>query len=461
VPEESIGSKRDGNGIAEDLLIPVPRSIFVLANLMKISIQSLDTAFRGTVRNQLPILRYGHSFRTTMLKISQKLSNAFSVSSTNADKIKMLCLFVPRRVKDAKKFLGKMGNFSEMVDYLYLPLRNLKETTDQTFNLSSQIDSQFGELVQLVDEVSMVQISSKLNNEQRIKNVSTELNLEKPKKKAMELEIIAIEKDIKDLKGQQLLDEAAFNRALNSLKLLQTREADESTCYWKYNWRTVRKDWYCPDKPDPFQIQKVDETAKREQQNFEKTLKLLHEKELEAAKKREVDNELLIRIERLSYEMRQLSEDMQLLNKTTAPLSRLKKNVTEVAEKWNNFATICGSIQSGAAESLEIVEEANRTSTVWSNQLSEKISFNLNKTKEDMFLVETVVDIYLKGSSGHIKEIVAEMEQLVTKTGDPEKHTNALRDNCKKAVEKITKLPKRKELKPQPPNKPQLTEKGT
>jgi ElaB/YqjD/DUF883 family membrane-anchored ribosome-binding protein len=63
-----------------------------------------------------------------------------------------------------------------------------------------------------------------------------------------------------------------------------------------------------------------------------------------------------------------------------------------------------------------------------------------------MSLVETVVDIYLKGSSGHIKEIVAEMEQLVTKTGDPEKHTNALRDNCKKAVEKITKLTKRKEL---------------
>jgi hypothetical protein len=447
VPEESIGSKRDGNGIAEDLLISVPRSIFVLANLMKISIQSLDTAFRGTVRNQLPILRYGHSFRTTMLKISQKLSNAFSVSSTNADKIKMLCLFVPRRVKDAKKFLGKMGNFSEMVDYLYLPLRNLKETTDQTFNLSSQIDSQFGELVQLVDEVSIVQISSKLNNEQRKKNVSIELNLEKPKKKAMELEIIAIEKDIKDLKGQQLLDEAAFNRALNSLKLLQTREADESTSCLKY--KPLSK------------IHQVCETAKREQQNFEKTLKLLHEKELEAAKKREDDNELLIRIERLSYEMRQLSEDMQLLNKTTAPLSRLKKNVTEVAEKWNNFATICGSIQSGAAESLEIVEEANRTSTVWSNQLSEKISFNLNKTKEDMFLVETVVDIYLKGSSGHIKEIVAEMEQLVTKTGDPEKHTNALRDNCKKAVEKITKLPKRKELKPQPPNKPQLTEKGT
>lgn len=453
MPEESIGSKRDGNGIAEDLLIPVPRSIFVLANLMKISTQSLDTAFRGTVRNQLPILRYGHSFRTTMLKISQKLSNAFLVSSANADKIKMLCLFVPHRVKDATKFLRKMGNFSEMVDYLYLPLRNLKETTDQAFNLSSQIASQFGELVQLVDEVSMVQISSKLNNEQRKKNVSTELNLEKPKKKAMELEIIAIENNIRDLKRQQLLDEAAFNEALDSLKLLQAREADESKCYWKLNWK-LRNDWYCPDKPDPSQIQKVDETAKKAQKDFEKTLKLLHEKELEAAKKREDDNELLIRIERLSYEMRQLSEDMQLLNKTTAPLSRLKKNVTEMGEKWTNFAAICGSIQSGAAESLEIVEEANRTSTVWSNQLSEKISFNLNKTKEDMSLVETVVDIYLKGSSGHIKEIVAEMEQLVTKTGDPEKHTNALRDNCKKAVEKITKLTKRKELKPQPPNKP-------
>ena len=419
-PGKSIRSEKEEDGYkfyAEDLLMPIPQSVLLLAQLMSLSIQNLDTAFRGSLRIQSPIVQYPHSFRTTLLQISQKLNNAFLVSSTNADKIKMHSLFVPSKVKEATGYLEKSTNSSRMAEFLYLPLKNLKETTDQTFNLSSQTANHFGELVQLVDEVIQSHKFSMSTKEQQVRNTTSELNRENEEKKRTQTEILLKEKEIENLKRQKQLDEEEFNKAMDNLNYLQNREYDESQCYWAYNWKTLRWNiWYCPPyKPDPYQIRQVDQRAQAAKRNLEKTMRSLNAKEEEAAKEREVDKELKIRIERLNHEWHQLNEDVQLLSNTTTPLSLLRQNSSKLDKSWNKFVVICGKLQSSATKSLDVIKEANRTSTLWNNQLSESILLNLNKTNEDLSLVKSVIDIYLEGSNIEIiREIVTEVEQMLT-----------------------------------------------
>ncbi len=326
----------------------------------------------------------------------------------------MHSFIVPSKVKEVTGYLGK---FNRMTEFLYLPLKNLKETTDQTFNLSSQIANYFGELNQLVDEVIKSHNSSKSNKEQQVRNTTTELNRENEEKKRTETEILFKEKEIENLKRQKQMDEEEFNKAMDNLNYLQNREYDESQCYWRYNWRTVKNDWFCPPyKPDTYKIQQANQMAREAKKKLEITMKSLSGEEEEAAKKREVDSELKIRIERLNHELHQLNEDGQVLWDTTIPLTWLRKSLQKLEKSWKKFVVICGNIQSGATKSLNIVKEANRTSANnLNNELSESILFNLRKTEEDLSLIEIVIDIYLEESIKHNTEIVSEVEQMMTK----------------------------------------------
>lgn len=396
--------------------------------------QNLDTAFRGTVRHLSPVAQYADSFRTTLLKISQKLNNAFLVSLANADQIKMHSLFVPSKVKEATGYLEKFKNSSRIIEFIYLPLKNLKETADQTFNLSSQIADKFRELVYLVNELTKSHSSSKSDKAQQLNFVSTKVNLKNTEKNQIEQEILIIENEIEHLKGQTRLDEKAFYDTIDALKHLQE---DKTQCYWYWLTRST----YCPP-PDLKQIQKINQSQRIAKEKLENTMKSLHAKEEEAREKREEGNQLLITTESLSYEMNQLNEDLQLLNKTTGPLNLLwNNNLKKLDKSWNNFVAICRDIQSGAKKNLEIIEEANRTSTHWSH--SEKISLNLNKTKEDLLFVKTVIEFYLEGSSEHIVDIFAEVEQMMTKRENPEELERSLKEKCKKANEEIKTLTER------------------
>ncbi|XP_046633527.1 uncharacterized protein LOC124312960 isoform X2 [Daphnia pulicaria] len=451
--EQSIVS--EGNEIfrAEDLLTPLPRIAYFLARLMSMSMQNLDTAFGGTVRNLSPVVQYAHSFRTTLLQISQKLNNAFLVSLTNADQIKMHSLFVPSKVKEVAGYLEKFENSSRIIEFLYLPLKNLKETSDLTLNLSSQIAKEFGELVYLVDELAKFLISSKSDKEQQLKIASTEINSRNNEKNKIEQEILIIENEIEHLKGQTRLDEKSFYDTIDALKHLQE---DKSQCYWYWLTRST----YCPP-PDPKQIQKINQSQRIAKGKLENTMKSLHAKEVEAQIKREEENQLLITTESLKHEMHQLNEDMQLLGNTSDPLNRLKKNnLKKLDVSWNKFLAICRNIQFGAKKNLEIIEEANRTSTHWSHQHSEKISFNLNKTKEDLLLVKTVIDIYLNNSEDFV-EIFAEAEQMMTKRENPGELERSLQEKCRKAIEEIKTLTERNKrpIKTQTPKQIQKSEK--
>ncbi|EFX85172.1 hypothetical protein DAPPUDRAFT_300342 [Daphnia pulex] len=434
--EQSIGS--EGNEIfrAEDLLTPLPRIAYFLAQLMSMSMQNLDTAFRGTVRNLSPVVQYTHSFRTTLLQISQKLNNFFLVSLTNADQIKMHSLFVPSKVKEVAGYLEKFENSSRIIEFIYLPLKNLKETSDQTLNLSSQIASEFGELVYLVNELTKFHTSSKSDKEQQLKITSADIQSRYVKKKEIEEEIVLIEHEIENWRKQKQRDEAEFNNTMDALKDLQDRQADKSGCYWTLSW--ARWIWYCPNQPDPSKFRQVNQSTGIAKSKLENTMNFLHAKEEVFRKKREEENQLLITAESLRHEMRQLNEDLQLLGNTSDPLNRLRKNNLKLDASWNKFVAICRDIQSGAKKNLEIIEEANRTSTHWSH--SEKISLNLNKTKEDLLLVKTVIEIYLEESRENIVELFAEVEQKMTKRENPGELEQSLQDKCKKVIEEIKTL---------------------
>ena len=226
----------------------------------------------------------------------------------------------------------------------------------------------------------------------------------------MDTEIILIQKEIENLKQQKQLDEEEFYKAMDNLNDLQYRGFDEFQCHWAYNWKTAKYQWWnCPlYNPDPTEISRVNQTVQAAKIKLEKTIESLYSaEEEETAKKREVDNELEIRIESLNHELHQLNEDVQLLRNTSDLLSRLAKSQETVDKNWKKFVILCGNLQSGATKSFNIVEEANHTSANnRNNELSESILFNLRKTEENLSLIEIVTDIYLKKSKKNITEIV-------------------------------------------------------
>ena len=380
---------------------------------MNLSTQNLDRTFRVILKNQSPIVQNAQSFNGTLLQISQKLDNSFQNSIINVQRIKMHSLFMSSKVNESTGYLiKKFDNSSRMVGFLYLPLKNLKETTDQTFNLSSQIANDFGELVPLADDVIQSHNFSKsiITKEQQVRNTTTEIYSTNQEKKKMDTEIILIQKEIENLKQQKQLDEEEFYKAMDNLNDLQYRGFDEFQCHWAYNWKTAKYQWWnCPlYNPDPTEISRVNQTVQAAKIKLEKTIESLYSaEEEETAKKREVDNELEIRIERLNHELHQLNEDVQLLRNTSDLLSRLAKSQETVDKNWKKFVAICGNLQSGATKSFNIVEEANHTSANnRNNELSESILFNLRKTEENLSLIEIVTDIYLKKSKKNITEIV-------------------------------------------------------
>ncbi len=338
----------------------------------------------------------------------------------------MRIVYGPSKVNETIKYLKELENSNSTLWFgiLYLSLMDLKEITDHTFNLSSQISNQFEELVQLVDEVIKSDNSSMSNKEQQLRNTTAELGLlrENQEKKRTETEIVLIEKEIENLKRKKQLDEAKFHDALENLKKLGKPEKLNCAFIPSYHYAKMCID----DLIIPYPFYQANQTAKTAQMKLEKTMKSLSAKEQEAAKKREEDNELKIRIEILNEnaEIRQLNKDVQLLGNTSNPLSRLAKSQETLDKNWKKFVVICGNLQSGATKSFDVIKEAHRSSTHWNSQLTESILLNLNKTNEDLSLIERIIDTYLERSNQEIfMKMVIEVtvEELMTDSNFPDK----------------------------------------
>lgn len=222
----------------ENLLVPAPRTVSLLAQLMALSTKNIDTAFRGSSsskRNQQSTsIQYTQSFRTTLVQISHKLSNAFFLASKNSEMIELSLLTAPGKAREAFSYLKRFKNSTRFAKYLVLPLKSLKDTTDKTYDLSSQTVKQFLELVQLVREVNEIVDFSKTEKEQQKGAVLIELQSTQNEKNETESELLIIRKDVEKLKDQLQLHKVQLDLAKTDFEQLKVDLNDMSRCYWSW-----------------------------------------------------------------------------------------------------------------------------------------------------------------------------------------------------------------------------------
>ena len=425
----------------KDLLVLVPRSVSLLAQLMTLSMTQLDTGFRGTSQRNQPStsIQYNQSFRTTLLQISQKLSNAFSLASRNSEKIVSSLLDAPEKVDEALGYLKKFKNSSRNAIFLVLPLKSLKDSTDSNFDLSNQIVSQLSGLVQLTDEFIETVNSSKTEKEEQRRVVIANLQSTDAEKTKIENEIKNIGKDIKHLKSEVQLYKTQVEAASTDLEQLKIDETDESQCYWSWNQEEKQDIKKCPYKPDSSQIQEAERAKEAPQKLFELAMRQLDQKEKVAQGRREKDNKLLIKMKKLSADKRQLEGDITLLETSNSLVIELLTNFRILENSWVPLVSFCEKIQETATESHTSV---NRTienpSSYWSSTLSDILALQLKDTKENLSLLKTIVYSYLEGYRQNIAEIVAEVEQMMTKRGNnPRELESRLLAKCNAASRRI------------------------
>ncbi|XP_046633585.1 uncharacterized protein LOC124312992 isoform X2 [Daphnia pulicaria] len=425
----------------EDLLFPAPKSVHLLAQLMALSMSQIDTAFRGSSqRNQSVSIQYNKSFRTTMLQISQKLNNALLLASTNSETIATSLLNAPGKLEEAFNYLKKFKNSSRNANFLILPLKSLKDTTDQTINLSSQVVSQLSGLVRLADEIIEAVDSSKTEKEQQREAVFARLQSTQTEKSKIENKTFVIEKVIEQLKREVRLHKMDSEIVIEDLKNLRSKANDESRCYWSFNQKEKLELYYCPYRPESTKIREAEKAKEAPQKLFESAMKRLDEKEELARDHREKDNKLLIRMKKLFADKGQLAGDIQLLEKSRTLFTGLVGNFTMLERSWASFAGICKDIQEGAAKSHATVVETIENPSRWNNTLSDKLAEQLKDTQENLSLLKTIVQSYLEGYARHIVEMVAEAEQMMTKRGHPQELERLLLRKCELASGEIQKF---------------------
>ncbi len=130
--------------------------------------QQLDTAFRHTtelaskhfdesasVNSPSPvIIEYLQSFRTTLLQISQMLSNALRTAWLNADNMSILSKAVKNNIDSAQRYLPLYQNSSRNVDLVILsPLNKLMESSKEKIQLASLGAAEFQRVANLTKNV--------------------------------------------------------------------------------------------------------------------------------------------------------------------------------------------------------------------------------------------------------------------------------------------------------------------
>lgn len=425
----------------ENLLVPAPRTVSLLAQLMALSTKNIDTAFRGSSsskRNQQSTsIQYTQSFRTTLVQISHKLSNAFFLASKNSEMIELSLLTAPGKAREAFSYLKRFRNSTRFAKYLALPLKSLKDTTDKTFDLSSQTVKQFLELVQLVREVNEIVDFSKTEKEQQKGAVLIELQSTQKEKNETESELLIIRKDVEKLKDQLQLHKVQLDLAKTDFEQLKVDLNDMSRCYWSWEDSEKQLEYKCPYRPNPSKISEAENAKEAPEKEFQSTMKELDEKESIAREKREIDHELLIKMKQLFFKQRQLDDDIQLLEESSPILNGLVGNFTLLKRSWLTFVTMCEVIKEGATKSYATVMDIIEDPSSWNDSLSDELSLQVQATLENLSLLTTIVQSYLEGYKRHIMEIVAEAEETLVKTGHPEEIERDLLRKCDAASGEI------------------------
>ena len=393
--------------LVNELVIATPNIITQLARLISAPMQQLDTAFRPSTAMakedvSSPLIEYPHSFRATLLQISQRLSDAFRKANTNVKEIGASIATMNTTVQRL--------NPSRSSHPASLSLSKLRNSTETNYQLANQVVADFKRVANLtkavVDAVAGMfegkvrQASITLDEEDKLKTDLSNLDFE-------------IKSLTESLNQQVSQNNLVVYKRLEEISQMWQSTKEKNPCIESYlRSSIVSSD--CIDRP-PLDVD-IDSIIsfvnQSDWQNWSSKMHMLNEKDLELRQKREQHHNLILTFKKVEREKLRLDESIQLLNKSKNPLDEMDKELNKLIGAWTNFTVHCSRIHSHAKNMTNVTNSRTKASTV--TKTSKPAIFNKKEMEEDLLLLGRFTEVYARFYDEHLADLSANVEKMMT-----------------------------------------------
>ena len=396
--------------LVNELVIATPNIITQLARLISAPMQQLDTAFRPSTAMakedvSSPLIEYPHSFRATLLQISQRLSDAFRKANTN---VKEIGASIATMNTTVQRFNPSRSSYPAPPS-----LSKLRNSTETNYQLANQVVAEFKRVANLtkavVDAVAGMfegkvrQASITLDKEEKLK---TDLSI-------LDFEINSFTSLTESLNQQVSQNNLVVYKRLEEISQMWQSTKEKNPCIESYlRSSTVNSD--CSDRP-PLDVD-IDSIIsfvnQSDWQNWSSKMHMLNEKDLELRQKREQHHNLILTFKKVEREKLLLDEGIQLLNKSKNPLDEMDKELNKLIGAWTNFTVHCSRIHSHAKNMTNVTNSRTKASTV--TKTSKPAIFNKKEMEEDLLLLGRFTEVYARFYDEHLADLSANVEKMMT-----------------------------------------------
>ncbi|CAF0800080.1 unnamed protein product [Didymodactylos carnosus] len=159
----------------EEMIISGPISISLLGQVLVISSKRDFSLEENRPEGGFKYIRYPKSFRATLTQISNEGWSAFMEAHSNMNKIQLYMQQIPNHIKTSLKLIAT-GTPRLLGNLLPLSLRNIAKIGDECVNISKATHDKFADIMGLLGEVVDVTVLAQGLYDQKLSNVSIELN---------------------------------------------------------------------------------------------------------------------------------------------------------------------------------------------------------------------------------------------------------------------------------------------
>ena len=407
----------------DDLVSPAPVAIAQLAHLVSASMKQLDSAFRHPTKitsetpSTSPLIEYSHSFRTTLLQLSQWLSGALRTANSNADKMSMLAKSSTNNIDNIQRYVTRHHqNPSLLFDLISSPLKRLMESSTENANLASQAVAGFQEVANLTRAVVDTVTDSKQTKPSDFNSTTARLL-------QLENEISSQSQTIQKLRNDTRQHEATFNEYFNqqlTMWEIKRNEQPGNQCLEEFISRekSIKTDWKglrkCKIKLSEQEGRNYT-TFRDANTKWRNLTNELHAKEEELRQKREEVQQLVLANEALTEKKLRIDKDIALLNYSVNPLDTLQWSLEKLTASWTKLVNHCRSIHLDVSATLTTLADSRvDTYHVAIPRSNELLANNLKTIHEGMSSVGKMTGVYVTVYSTHLADLAAQLEQMLT-----------------------------------------------
>lgn len=200
----------------ENYLIPAPKSIAILGELVFISSSTDFSINKNPPKEGYKFIKYPDSFRACLMQVCNTGWWAFNEAHTSMDQIRLHTAQVPDYMKNAVKIL--FHDNDEVVKAL-LPdqMDNIREIADECLTLSAATEKSFGNVINIIQELLEACLNANCFYGEEMEAIKKKIEESKLRKQSSEETKKRTEKAVKAVEKQ--LDEAqeSYKKALDSL----------------------------------------------------------------------------------------------------------------------------------------------------------------------------------------------------------------------------------------------------